>query len=195
MSTRIFIHLLIVAVISLAVTFVVFEYLDSYAEGKGELLGGTILYGGALAGYVVIFGILFAAYTKIGNKGEQTNININGQWSLCQVKHNGDERRGIARIYQTKGNTRLEVAGEVESKMTPPSVTFNSLVAVLKGRRFVFLYENNRREMGIALGDIVDNHPNHFTVTYYDVLKSDYNQDPEGQITFSKKTTGEYRKG
>lgn len=186
MISTAFTEFLIISIVSLAITFVLFNKLDSYATGKTKILGGSIKYGGALGGFILIFYVIFYSYSTVIVSDEKTNIDINGKWEIQLVTMKGEERSGRATIYQKKRSVRLQVAGDVESTTTPPSVSFSSLVAVLKGRRLVFLYENSRREMGIALGDIQSNKPKVFTIYYYDVLSSDTNNDPEGRIIFSR---------
>lgn len=179
-------QILTLAVISLIITFVLFETLQSYAQGSTPVVGGSIAYGGALAGYVIVFTILFSAYFKI-SETESTDINIGGKWFLLMTKSDGSKRSGRANIEQSRRSVRIEVIGEVVSETSPPSTTFSSLVGVVRKRRIVFIYENSRREMGIVFGDIVDSQPEEFTTFYYDVLSTDTNNDPKGRLKFSRR--------
>ena len=177
-----FFQFLVISIFSLIITIYLFEKLKSYAEGKTKLIGGSIKYGGGLGGFVVVFSLLFSAYTHLAIATDRTDIYLDGKWTLELIKKDGTIRKGSATINQIEGSKRLEIIGETESRTTPPSVSFSSLVAVLKDRSLIFLYENSRREMGIAIGHIQDNIPNKFSVSYYDVLSADTNKDPEGKI-------------
>lgn len=185
MGSVAFRQFLAIGSMSLLVTFVVFHFLESFARGTGEVLGGTIQYGGALGGFVVIFWLFFLAYSRMVSKEESTAIHLDGEWKLELYTKDGKEtRQGEAVVRQLKGRSRLHVTGHMESTLNPPAVTFHTEVGVLKGQRFVFMYRNSRQEMGIAFGDIPQNRPRHFTVSFYDVLSMDVDGTPEGQILF-----------
>src|SRR5215213_2103822 len=180
-----FAEFLIMAGFSLAVTFVLFSKLESFAQGQSKIAGGTIQYGGALAGFVLVFSLLAFTYPRAFGSEGRTAIDLRGEYTLTQRKQNGDIRHGVAEIHQTRGEARLEITGEVESTTNPPSITFTTEAALLRGRRLIFLYETSTRNMGIALGDIVQDRPRQFRVVYYDALSTDTNADPQGTLVFT----------
>jgi len=181
-----FFEFLVISIISLIITICLFKKLTSYAEGKTKIFGGSIKYGGGLGGFVLVFFLLFSCYTHLAIATDRTEIYLDGKWKLDLIKKDGTKRKGSATINQTKGSKRLEIVGETESRTTPPSVSFSSLVGIIKDRSFIFLYENSRKEMGIAIGHIQDDTPNKFSVSYYDVLSADTNKDPEGKLIFHR---------
>ena len=186
-----FLEFLTIAITSLLCTFVLFGKLSSFAEGKTQILGGSIKYGGALGGFVLIFLVLCSAYTQLAIAGDRTDINLDGQWRIKLTKKDGSTRNGSATIYQTKGNKLLQIVGQTESTSTPPAVTFESMIAVIKERRLVFMYKNRRDEMGIGIGIIQSNSPSEVSISYYDVTSTDLNDDTKGQMTFYRETTSQ----
>jgi hypothetical protein len=180
-----FLELLIIAVVSLSITFVLFRWLESRAEAESPLLGGTIKYGGALGGFVLIFWLLTYIHANNYSGRERTDISLAGEYDIQQIRSDGQTRKGSATIRQREGNPELDIDGEIESKQDPPSLSFHTELGVLKGRRLVWLYENERREMGIALGDIRS--PDRILLTYGDVLGSDLNADIQGRLIFTKR--------
>lgn len=178
-----FLELLIIAVLSLMITFVLFRWLESRAEAESPLLGGTIKYGGALGGFVLIFWLLSYFHANAGR--ERTDISLAGEYDIQQIRSDGQTRKGSATIRQKDGSPEIDISGEVESKRNPPAVSFHTVLGVLKGRRLVWLYENDRREMGIGLGDIRS--PDRILLTYGDVLGSDLNADIQGRLIFTKR--------
>ena len=152
--SSVFLEFLIISVLSLVATFVLFKWLTSYAHGKTKFLSGSIRYGGAVAGFVLIFVVLFYAWAEFSATGDRTEIDLAGKWNMRMVKTDQSERAGLATIRQSAGSTRVSLVGEVESRSTPPSVSFHTLVGVVRQRQLVILWENSRGEMGIALGTI-----------------------------------------
>jgi hypothetical protein len=57
---------------------------------------------------------------------------------------------------------------------------------VLRGRRLIWLYENEDRELGLALGDIQSDRPARVVMSYSDVSGSDVNTDPRGRLIFTR---------
>jgi len=80
--------------------------------------------------------------------------------------------------------TRIDITGDVESTHRPPSVSFHTVEGVLHGRRLIWLYENEDREIGIALGNIQSDRPDRIVLSYTDVSDSDVNADPRGRLIF-----------
>jgi len=185
MSVKLF-EFLVIASVSLAITFVLFKKLDSYAEGKTKFLGGSIRYGGSLGGFLLVCVVLFHSYSKMLADGESTTIDLNGKWDIVLTTGNDERRSGTATIQQQEDSARLQISGEIESTIKPPSISFSSLTAVLRDARLVFLYETSDRQIGIAMGDIQSDKPKTFSVSYFDVLSADTNDDLEGGIKFSR---------
>lgn len=185
-----FVEFLILSVLSLGITFVLFRWLESRADADSPLLGGTIKYGGALAGFVLIFSLLSYAYEKSSAK-DTTSIWLAGEYDIEQLRSDGQKRAGSATITQRKGSSEFDINGEIESKRNPPAVSFHTVAGVLKQRRLIWLYENDRREMGMALGDIRADIPTRIIMTYGDVLGSDLNADIQGRLIFTRRKVEE----
>ena len=188
---------LVITIISLGITFVLFRYLNAFASGKAKLLGTSIKYGGSLVGFVLVFQILLHGYSSIVVPSPtptivvsppETPIYISGEWNIVLITNDQNKRSGTASIRQEPGSARFEIVGEVEKKAdTSSTVNFFSVVGILKERRIIFLYENDQREIGIALGTIQENEPNSFAIYYYDIMSSDINQDPQGRVILSRR--------
>jgi hypothetical protein len=181
-----FIEFLSIGILALAITFVLFGILKSYADTKTKRVGGTIKYGGALLGYVIVFGVLSSGYGKFVAAGERSTIRLAGDYTLTLHRTDGEVRKGSATIRQMRGTTYLDISGKVESETTPPHVTFASTGARLNGRELAFIYKNSRGEMGIGIGVIPEDRPASFTLNYYDVRGTDTNLDPEGRLVFQR---------
>jgi hypothetical protein len=182
-----FIEFLIVAVLSLAITFVLFRWLESRAEGESPLLGGTIKYGGALAGFVLVFWLSSYLYRNMFFAGANTAISLGGEYDLLEINSSHQTSKGSATIRQDDGKTSFDITGEVESAANPPSISFHTITGIMKERRLVWLYENEQGEMGIALGDVQSDHPDRISVTYGDVLGTDLNADVQGRLIFTRR--------
>ena len=181
-----FVEVVILAVISLLVTFVVFKWLESHAEGQSELMGGTIKYGGALAGFVLVFWLTSHAYDRARDNEDSTEIDLAGEYRVELVQGDGQKLMGTATIRQRGKESRIDITGEVESPLTPPSISFHTVEGVLHGRRLIWLYENEEREVGLALGDIQSDRPARVVLTYSDVSDTDTNSDPHGKLIFTR---------
>ena len=181
-----FIEVVILAVISLLITFVLFRWLESHAEGQSELLGGTIKYGGALAGFVLVFWLTSHAYERTQDKEDGTDIDLAGEYRIEELNSNGQTSKGTATIRQRGKAARIDITGDLESTERPPSISFHTVEGVLRGRRLIWLYENEDREIGIALGDIQSDRPARVVLTYSDISASDINDDPRGRLIFTR---------
>jgi hypothetical protein len=181
-----FVEVVILAVLSLVVTFVVFRWLESHAEGQSELMGGTIKYGGALAGFVLVFWLTSHAYERTRQQEEGTEISLAGEYRVELVQNDGEKWMGTATIRQRGKASRVDITGDIESPRTPLSVSFHTVEAVLHGRRLIWLYENEEREVGLALGDIQSDRPARVVLTYSDVSGSDTNSDPHGRLILTR---------
>ena len=178
--------LVVIVVLALAVTFVLFRFLRSQAKGKSKTMGGTIKYGGALAGFVVVTGVMLLVYSAIGGGG--SNVDISGKWDIRFVRTDGIVVEGEADVVQDSGATSFSVSGTVNTEKVPGFVSFSSTSGTITGRSVVFVYRNSRGEEGIAKGDLTDDAPTLFTVVYADSTDSDRNEDPKGTIEFRKQT-------
>jgi hypothetical protein len=182
-----FFEFLVVAVLSLAITFVLFRWLESRAEAESPLLGGTIKYGGALAGFVLVFWLSSYLYRNMFSADAKTAISLGGEYDLVEISHDRQTSRGSATIRQDAGKTSFDITGEVESVHNPPSISFHTITGIMKERRLVWLYENEQGEMGIALGDVQSDHPDRISITYGDVLGTDLNEDVQGRLVFTRR--------
>ncbi len=182
-----FIEFLGIGVLALVITYVLFAKLESYAKAKTRRARGTITYGGALAGFVLVFGLISTGYGRFVAGGEQSAIRLDGRYDLHLYRADGEVRDGSAVIRQMRGATFLDISGRVVSVTTPPHVTFTSTGARLNGREIAFLYKNSRGEMGIGIGIIPEDRPESFTLNYYDVRDTDTNLDLEGRLVFKRR--------
>jgi hypothetical protein len=181
-----FIEVVILAILSLVVTFVLFRWLESHAEGQSELLGGTIKYGGALAGFVLVFWLTSYVFERTQEREDSTEIDLAGEYRLELVRKDGQSRKGTATIRQRGKAARIDITGDVESTHLPPSVSFHTVEGVLRGRRLIWLYENEEREVGLALGDIQSDRPVRVVLSYSDLSETDTNSDPRGRLIFTR---------
>lgn len=181
-----FVEVVILAIVSLVVTFVLFRWLESQAEGQSEILGGTIKYGGALAGFVLVFWLTSFVYERTREREEGTEIDLAGEYRLEELNSDGQTSKGTATIRQRDKGARIDITGDVESTQRPPSISFHTVEGVLRGRRLIWLYENEDREIGIALGDIQSDRPERVVLTYSDISASDINDDPRGRLIFTR---------
>jgi len=181
-----FVEVVILAVVSLLVTFVVFRWLESHAEGQSELMGGTIKYGGALAGFVLVFWLTSHAYERTRQQEDGTEIRLAGEYRIELLQSDGQKWMGTATIRQRGKDPRFDITGEVENPRSPQSVSFHTVEGVLHGRRLIWLYENEEREIGLALGDIQSDRPARIVLSYSDVSDTDSNSDPHGRLIFTR---------
>ena len=171
------------ALVSLGLTYVLFKFLKSFATGKSKAVGGTIQYGGALAGFVLIFGILFGAFAKIRPAGVTTPISLAGKWTLTLHTSHGDTIAGSATIRQTKNDPVLEMSGEVGGKQP---VTFGSMLGVIRNREVYLIYENIDGERGLLRGHVTEDKPKSLLLVYTDLIGYDKNNDPTGTLTLTR---------
>lgn len=181
-----FVEVVILAVLSLIVTFVLFKWLESHAEGQSELMGGTIKYGGALAGFVLVFWLTSHAFERTREQEDGTEIDLAGEYHIEELASDGQTSKGTATIRQRGNASRIDITGEIESTQRPPSISFHTVEGVLHGRRLIWLYENEDREIGIALVDIQSDKPDRLVLTYSDISASDINDDPRGRLIFTR---------
>ncbi|MEO8379801.1 MAG: hypothetical protein ABI779_09075 [Acidobacteriota bacterium] len=172
------------ALISLGLTFVLFRFLKSSAQGQGKLLGGTIRYGGSLAGFVLVFGLLFGAFHQLRrDPGETTPISLAGKWSLELHPSSGAVVHGSATIRQRRNDPVLDISGELVE--TP--ITFNSIVGVIRNRNIYLIYENLDRERGLIRGQVIEDTPKTLHLVYTDLVGYDLNKDPSGILILTRK--------
>jgi hypothetical protein len=171
------------ALVSLGLTYVLFHFLKSFATGKSKTVGGTIQYGGALAGFVLIFGILFGAFAKLRPTGVTTPISLDGKWSLELHNSHNQTIKGEARIRQTKNDPVLEMSGEV---FGPKPVTFGSMLGVIRHREVYLIYENLEGERGLLRGHVTEDKPKSLLLVYTDLIGSDKNNDPTGTLRLTR---------
>jgi hypothetical protein len=183
-DTRFFIVVTGLALLSVALTFVLFRFLKATAEGKGKLLGGTITYGGSLAGFVLIFTMLFGAFYRLrSDPGVTTPIAIAGAWKLQLHTSHGLVFEGTATIRQRHGDPIFAMSGEVHEKKP---VTFDSMVGMIRERDIYLIYENLDGERGMIRGKVTSDVPKTLHLVYTDLVGSDRNGDPTGTLVLQK---------
>ncbi|HEX7192382.1 MAG TPA: hypothetical protein VF381_12515 [Thermoanaerobaculia bacterium] len=172
------------ALVSLGLTYVLFHFLKSFATGKSKTVGGTIQYGGALAGFVLIFGLLFGAFAKLRPEtGVTTSISLAGKWSLELRTSRDHVLKGTATIRQRPKDPVLEMSGEV---FGPKPVTFGSMLGVVRNREVYLIYENIEGERGLLRGHVTEDKPKSLLLVYTDLIGYDKNSDPMGTLLLTR---------
>lgn len=172
------------AAVSVSLTYVLFKFLQSQAEGKGKFLGGTIQYGGSLAGFLLIFSILFGAFYRLkSDPGITTPINIAGDWSLELRTSKQTKVAGTVTILQRQGDPHITMSGEINGAQ---AVTFDSMVGMIRERDIYLIYENLEGERGVIRGKAATNEPATLSLVYTDLIGSDRNQDPTGMLLLKR---------
>ncbi|HEX3071616.1 MAG TPA: hypothetical protein VHX14_23845 [Thermoanaerobaculia bacterium] len=173
------------ALVSALLTFVLFKFLDAQAEGKGKLLGGTIRYGGSLAGFVLLFSLLFGAFYKIrGEPGVTTPISLAGDWTVEEQTSKQITLKGSATIKQRRHDPVLELGGEIAGGH---ATTFISTFGLIHGRNIYFIYENADGERGLIRGQAVNDSPASLRLIYTDLVGYDRNNDPSGVLLLTRR--------
>lgn len=176
------------ALLSLALTFVLFRFLKAQAKGKGKLLGGTITYGGSLAGFVLIFSLLFGAFYRLrSDPGVTTSISLAGDWKAELQTSTQHRIEGSVTIRQRRGDPVLDMSGEMNG---PKPVTFDAMVGMIRGRDLYFIYENLEGERGIIRGKVTTDEPTTLRLVYTDLIGSDLNGDATGVLLLTRKSGG-----
>lgn len=181
----------IISLISAGITYLLFKKLSSFAEGQGKFWGSNIKYGGAIGGFVIVFGLLNFSMSQVKHSfvPVETNVEIDGIWYLKVTPDQKDTNLyGRAHIIQESGIKSFRINGEVRSSLNPPSISFFSHSATVENRskKVVFIYENNLSEFGVAIGILLAEEPEHFFIKYYDIEGFDSNHDNTGRIDFSR---------
>lgn len=184
-DVRFFVIVTGLALVTLVLTFVLFRFLQSQAEGQGKLLGGTIKYGGSLAGFVLVFSILFGAFSRLrADPGITTPISLAGEWSLELRTSKATVEKGVVTIRQRNGDPVLQMNGELTGK---EATTFTTKVGVIRDRSVYFIYENLDGERGIIRGLVPNDTPKSLTLIYTDLIGHDRNDDPSGTLVLTRR--------
>jgi len=184
-DVRFFVIVTGLALVTLVLTFVLFRFLQSQAEGQSKLLGGTIKYGGSLAGFVLVFSILFGAFYKLrADPGVTTPISLAGEWSLELRTSKATVEKGVVTIRQRSGDPVLQMSGELTGKQP---TTFTTVAGVVRDRKVYFIYENLHGESGIIRGLVPNDKPNSLTLVYTDLIGHDRNDDPSGTLLLTRR--------
>ena len=69
-----FLYIIAYAIISLFIAFILFKYLKSSASFKDKTTGYKA--GGAIAGFIIVFGILFGSYMKLTSSQNDYNMKL-----------------------------------------------------------------------------------------------------------------------
>ena len=172
------------ALVSLGLTYVLFRFLRSFATGKSKTVGGTIRYGGALAGFVLIFGLLFGAFRNLRPEpGVTTPISLAGKWSIELRPSKGGVQSGFATIRQRRNDPVLDMSGELTGDKP---ITFSSMLGVIRGRNVYLFYENLSGERGLLIGHATDDTPKSLFLIYTDLIGYDKNGDPTGTLLLKR---------
>ena len=173
------------AAVSLSLTYVLFRFLRSHAVGKGKILGGTIRYGGALGGFVIVYAVLFSAFYRLrSTPGVSTPIDLGGDWKMELHNSRNHIVPGRATIRQQAHDPVIEISGEMNGHAM--DTTFTSLFGVIRGRNVYLFYENREGERGIIQGPVTDDRPRSLRLTYCDLVGYDRNNDPSGVIVLTR---------
>jgi hypothetical protein len=184
-DARFFVIVTGLALVTLVLTFVLFRFLQSQAEGQSKLLGGTIKYGGSLAGFVLVFSLLFGAFYKLrADPGVTTPISLAGEWSIELRTSKATVETGVVTIRQLRGDPVLQMSGEVTGVK---ATTFTTKVGVIRDRSVYFIYENLQGESGIIRGHVPNDTPKALTLVYTDLIGSDRNEDPTGTLVLTRR--------
>ncbi len=172
------------ATVSVSLTFVLFRFLQSQAEGKGKFLGGTIRYGGSLAGFLLIFSSLFAAFYRLkSDPGVTTPVNLAGDWSFEMRTSTQKTLTGSVIIRQRKGDPVLSMSGEIDGA---GAVTFDSMAGMIRDHEIYLIYENLEGERGMIRGKALTEEPATLRLVYTDLVGSDHNNDPTGTLLLKR---------
>lgn len=181
----------IISLISTGITYLLFKKLSSFADGQGKFWGNNVKYGGAVAGFVIVFSLLNYSLSSVRESfvPVETTVNIDGHWYLKLTTSNTDLLRyGQANVIQKKGKSSFQISGEIRSTVNPPSLTFFSHSATIEdqNKKVLFLYEISLKEHGMAIGNTVVDEPENFFIHYYDVNEYDHKLNLEGRLDFSR---------
>ena len=194
---EVLIPMVIIAVLSLIITFILFKFLQSNAVGEGTFFyNQKVKYGGALAGYIIIYSLLFYFYNKnmdkiYPNRAPEcySEINLDGEWKIDAYPNDSTHRAGKGNINQKKNSCILSVYGEFENLIPgKPIVHFNSKIAQISGTEFYIVYVNDDNEAGVCTGKIDVYNTNTFYMVYYDLYGFDRNNNPTGRLVWTKVT-------
>src|SRR4051794_2418537 len=184
-DARFFVIVTGLALVTLVLTFVLFRFLQSQAEGQSKLLGGTIKYGGSLARLLLGFRLLFRAFFQLrADPGVTTPISLAGEWSVELRTSKATVEKGVVTIRQRSGDPVLQMNGEITGEK---ATTFTTKVGVIRDRSVYFIYENLQGESGIIRGHVPNDTPKALTLVYTDLIGSDRNDDPTGTLVLTRR--------
>ena len=186
--THILIFVTVFGTFSLIATYFLFQKMSSWAKASGKVLNQNVQYGGALAGFVIVFAILNFGFVSLSDHFSDTEIDISGKWALSTSGDNNTSiALGTATIVQTNGSSNFEITGTFQNaSIGLERVTFQSEVGRIRDRTMFFIYVNSDRERGICEGIIETDRPNTFFITYTDLIGADFNNDPKGRIDLTR---------
>lgn len=188
--------IVVLTIMSLLASYVLFNVLSSWAEGKSELFGGTIKYGGAIAIFLLVFSALLFGFSQISHivpafrtEDEFTDIYLSGNWKMISYVDKTAEKIGFATIEQESGSRFFTMTGTIENSKfnaSNPDVTFTTLAAQISDRRFYLIYENSDNESGVGQADIVTIPVTEFSFVFRDLIDRNFDGITSGQIRFVK---------
>src|SRR5436190_20991812 len=101
---------LVVAIISLICTYGLFRLMKSNATGESSWFGSKFKYGGALAGFVIIYILLMYVYFRVETiRRPDTPVNINGRWQITSKLPSNEVRTGRAIVRQQSNDVEFSV--------------------------------------------------------------------------------------
>lgn len=184
----VFIEFLVMSILALGITFVLFHYLKGFAEGQSKMLGGTIKYGGSLAGFVLVLFLLGQTYNSLVKTEAETEVDnhdsdfdISGEYEWWWER-DGKENKGTVSIDYKKEEGDFSIKGRIRG------YTYHSdVVGIDEFSRLMLIYEDNNAEMGIAYGALLKKQPDSIFLSYYDAYGFAVDADTLGNWVWVRK--------
>lgn len=181
----------IIALLSLAITFVLFKKMESTASGEGSIFANhRVRYGGAIAGFLIVYVFLFYGYNSLKPPPIfelSTNHYLNGVWKIDAHPTSDVHTIGKGTIQQDKNNSIFKVRGEFDNlEEGKPKIIFNSIIGQIDGDDFYLIYETSQNERGVCTGKLDTNDPNKFYMDYYDLIGFDKQDNPTGRFYWTR---------
>lgn len=193
---KVILGITLLTLLSLGATYLLFGKLESRADGESSVGAGRIKYGGAIGGFVVIYGLLSVSARALYDvsdlfrpSAELTEISIGDSWDMLSTVGDNVQRVGSATIAQEPGSKFISVSGRIVNSVADinsPDVTFASLAGQIVGQSIYFIYNNSKDEQGVARGDLDNLSPDTIVLTFTDLHNKDKDGIPIGQIRLTR---------
>lgn len=184
----------VLALVALLLTFVLFRYLDSFAQGQSEVMGATIKYGGALGGFVLILSLLSVMVIKFSeietlmrSEDEHSSYSVNGVWQLQE----GSLRDGCMKIEQHSNSRLINVVAILEDDANL-TTTMVSLIGEVVGNRIYFVFQSSTDEVGLAIADLIAHSPKQLTLNLEDLAMHERDGIKKGKLHWKKPMNQNY---